>query len=121
MLDAELQRLRDDNTAIADLVNELETRLAQPLPPEPPFPVMSDMTALQDRVYAMARMVGSMKRAIRGRILQQTLATDFPLQEERPEDPRPTGDVMSGWRPFGNVIVDDAWAWRGGCSHVSGL
>jgi hypothetical protein len=20
------------------------------------------------------------------------------------------GDVMSGWRPFGNVIVDDAWA-----------
>jgi hypothetical protein len=20
------------------------------------------------------------------------------------------GDVMSGWRPFGNVIVDDVWA-----------
>jgi hypothetical protein len=29
--------------------------------------------------------------------------------------------LMSGWRPFGNVIVDDAWAQRGGCSHVSGL
>ena len=25
------------------------------------------------------------------------------------------GVVMSGWRPFGNVIVDDVWAWRGGC------
>jgi hypothetical protein len=31
------------------------------------------------------------------------------------------GIVMSGWRPFGNVIIDDVWAWRGGCSHVSGL
>jgi hypothetical protein len=31
------------------------------------------------------------------------------------------GIVMSGWRPFGNVIVDDVWAWRGGCGHVSGL
>jgi hypothetical protein len=90
MLDAELQRLRDDNTAIADLVDELARRLTQPLPPEPPFAIMSDVTALQDRVYGMARMVGSMKRAIRDRILQQTLATDFPLQEERPEDSRPT-------------------------------
>ncbi len=90
MLDAELQRLRDDNAAIADLVDELGRRLAQPLPPEPPFPVMSDVTALQDRVYGMARMVGSMKRVIRDTILRQTLATDFPLQEERPEDPRPT-------------------------------
>ena len=51
---------------------------------------MSDVTALQDRVYGMARMVGSMKRVIRDTILRQTLATDFPLQEERPEDPRPT-------------------------------
>ena len=25
------------------------------------------------------------------------------------------GTVMSGWRPFGNVIIDDVWAWRGGC------
>ncbi len=90
MLDAELQRLRDDNTAIADLVDELGRRLAQPLPPEPPFLVMSDVTSLQDRVHGMARMVGSMKRAIRDRNLQQTLATDFPLQEERPEDPSPT-------------------------------
>ena len=90
MLDAELQRLRDDNTAIADLVDELGRRLAQPLPPEPPFRVMSDVTALQDRVYAMARRVGSMKRVIRDRILQQTLATDIPLQEERPKDRRPT-------------------------------
>jgi hypothetical protein len=32
-----------------------------------------------------------------------------------------SGDVLSGWRPFGNVIVDDVWALRGGCSHVSGL
>jgi hypothetical protein len=88
MLDAELQRLQYDNMAIADLVDELGRRLAQPLPPEPPFPVMSDVTALQDRVYAMARMVGSMKRAICDRILQQTLAIDFPLQEEKPEDPR---------------------------------
>jgi CYTH domain-containing protein len=27
---------------------------------------------------------------------------------------------MSGWRPFGNVIIDDAWASRGGWSHVEG-
>jgi hypothetical protein len=90
MLDAQLQRLRDDNTAIADLVDELGRRLAQPLPAEPPFPIMSDVSALQDRVYGMARMVGNMKRAIRDRILQQTLATDFSLQEEKSEDLRPT-------------------------------
>ena len=36
------------------------------------------------------------------------------------------GIVMSGWRPFGNVIVDGIWAWRGGAvclrqGSVSGL
>ena len=83
MLEAELQRLRDDNTAIAALLQELEKSLALPLPLEPPFQVMSDVTALQDRVYAMARRVGSMKRMIRDRILQQTLAADFsPHQDE---------------------------------------
>jgi hypothetical protein len=55
MLDADLQRLRDDNTAIADPLTELEKHLALPLPPEPPFQVMSDVTVLQDRVYDMAR------------------------------------------------------------------
>ena len=62
MLEAELQRLRDDNTAIAELMNELAAHLAQPLPPEPPFQIMADVTALQDRLYAMARQVGNMKR-----------------------------------------------------------
>jgi hypothetical protein len=90
MLEAELQRLRDDNTVIADLVNVLANRLAQPLPPEPPFQVMADVTALQDRVYDMARMVGSMKRVIRDRILQQTLAADLsPRREEASETARP--------------------------------
>ena len=83
MLDAELQRLRDDNTAIANLLHELENDLALPLPPEPPFQVMSNVTALQDRVYDMARMVGSMKRGIRDRILQQTLAADFSPQGDK--------------------------------------
>ena len=82
MLEAELQRLRDDNTAIAALLQELENSLAMPLPSEPPFQVMADVTALQDRVYAMARRVGSMKRVIRDRILQQTLAADFSTQGE---------------------------------------
>jgi hypothetical protein len=83
MLDAELQRLRDYNTAIAALLHELENDLALPLPLEPPFPVMSDLTDLQDRVYDMARMVGSMKRVIRDRILKQTLAADFSPQDEK--------------------------------------
>ena len=83
MLDAELQRLRDYNTAIAALLHELENDLALSLPLEPPFPVMSDLTDLQDRVYDMARMVGSMKRVIRDRILQQTLAADFSPQDEK--------------------------------------
>jgi hypothetical protein len=46
---------------------------------------MVDVTALQDRVYAMARRVGSMKQVIRDRILQQTLAADFALQESKIE------------------------------------
>ena len=82
MLETELQQLRDDNTAIAELLQELENDLALPLPPEPPFPVMAGVTALQDRVYDMARMVGSMKRVIRDRILQQALAADFSPQGE---------------------------------------
>jgi len=82
MLEAELQRLRDDNLAIAALLQDLEDSLALPLPPEPPFQVMADVTALQDQVYAMARRVGSMKREIRDRILQQALAADFSLQGE---------------------------------------
>ena len=82
MLETELQQLRDNNTAIAELVNELADHLAQPFPPEPPFQVMADVTALQNRVYEMARMVGSMKRMIRDRILQQALATDFSPQGE---------------------------------------
>ena len=31
------------------------------------------------------------------------------------------GLVMSGWCPFGKVILLDVLAWRFGCSHVSGL
>ena len=85
MLEAELQRLRDDHTGLADLLAELETHLARPLPPEPPFEVMANVTALQDRVYAMARRVGSMKRVIRDRILQQTLAADFSPHDEKIE------------------------------------
>jgi hypothetical protein len=85
MLEAELKRLRDDNTAIVALLTELETHLARPLPPEPPFQVMVDVTTLQDRVYAMARRVGSMKRVIRDRILQQALAADFSQQAEKIE------------------------------------
>jgi hypothetical protein len=82
MLDADLRRLRDDNLAIAALLQELEGNLALPLPPEPPFQVMADVTALQDHVYALARRVGSMKREIRDRILQQALAADFSPQRE---------------------------------------
>ena len=85
MLEAELQRLRDDNTVIAELLTELAAYLAQSLPPEPPFQVMADVTALQDRVYAMARRVGSMKRQIRDRILQQTLAADFAPRDGKIE------------------------------------
>jgi hypothetical protein len=43
---------------------------------------MADVTALQDRVYALARRVGSMKRVIRDRILQQMLAADVAQQGE---------------------------------------
>jgi hypothetical protein len=82
MLEVELQRLRDDNLAIAALLQELEGNLALPLPPEPPFQVLADVTALQDHVYALARRVGSMKREIRDRILQQALAADFSPQRE---------------------------------------
>jgi len=85
MLEAEWQRLRDDNSAITALLQELENSLALPLPPEPPFQVMADVTALQDRVYTMARRVGSMKREIRDRILQRTLAADFSLQGDKIE------------------------------------
>jgi hypothetical protein len=82
MLEAELQRLRDDNLAIAALLQDLENSLALPLPPEPPFQVLADVTALQDRVYALARRVGSIKREIRDRILQQALAADVAQQGE---------------------------------------
>jgi hypothetical protein len=85
MLEPELQRLRDDHTGLADLLAELGTHLARPLPPEPPFDVMANVTVLQDRVYAMARRVGSMKRVIRDRILQQTLAADFSPHDEKIE------------------------------------
>ena len=85
MIEAELQRLRDDNLAIAALLQELEGNLALPLPPEPPFQVMADVTALQDRVYAMARSVGNMKRKIRDSILQQTLAADLSPQADKVE------------------------------------
>jgi hypothetical protein len=82
MLEAELQQLRNDNSAIAALLQDLENSLALPLPPEPPFQVMANVTALQDRVYALARRVGSIKREIRDRILQQALAADFSPQGE---------------------------------------
>jgi hypothetical protein len=85
MLEAELQRLRDDNSAIEALLQDLEDSLALPLPPEPPFQVMADVTALQDHVYALARRVGSMKRVIRDRILQQALAADIAQQGEKIE------------------------------------
>jgi hypothetical protein len=45
MLEAYLKRLRDDNMAIAQMLTGSET----PLPPEPPFQVASEVTALQDR------------------------------------------------------------------------
>jgi hypothetical protein len=90
MLDADLQRLHDDNAAIAELLQELKNNLALPLPPEPPFQVMADVTLLQNRVYDMARRVGGMKRVIRDRILQQALAADFsPHREEKSETARP--------------------------------
>ncbi|WP_262271938.1 hypothetical protein [Microvirga yunnanensis] len=85
MLETDLQRLRDDTTAIAELMDELAVHLAQPLPPEPPFRIMADVTALQDRLYAMARQTGNLKRKIRDMVLQQTLASDFALQEEKIE------------------------------------
>ena len=85
MLEAELQRLRDDNSAIAALLQNLEDGLALPLPPEPPFQVMADVIALQDHAYALARRVGSMKREIRDRILQQALAADVAQQGEKIE------------------------------------
>jgi hypothetical protein len=37
MLDADLQRLRDDNMAIAELLHDLENHLALPLPPSRRF------------------------------------------------------------------------------------
>lgn len=90
MLEAELQQLHDDNTAIAELLQELKNSLALPLPPEPPFQVMADVTVLQNRVYDMARRIGSMKREIRDRILQQALAADFsPHREEMSETAGP--------------------------------
>jgi hypothetical protein len=82
MLDADLQRLRNYSTAIAELLAELEKHLALPLP-QPPFQVMSDVTVPQDQVYDMARRAGRMKRMIGDRILQQTLAVAFSLQEEK--------------------------------------
>jgi hypothetical protein len=85
MLKAELQRLRDDNSAIEALLQDLEDSLALPLPPEPPFQVMADVTTLQDQLYAMARRVGGMKRVIRDRILQQALAADVAQQGEKIE------------------------------------
>ena len=85
MLGAELQRLRDDNTAIAELMNGLAAHLAQPFPPEPPFQIMAGVTALQDRLYAMASQVGNMKRVIRDKTLQQALAADFAPQEDKIE------------------------------------
>ncbi len=85
MLEAELQRLSDDNIAIAALITELKKHPALPLPPEPPFQVLADVTALQDRLYAMARQAGNMKRMVRDRILQQTLAADVPPREVKIE------------------------------------
>jgi hypothetical protein len=85
MLEVELQRLRDDNLAIAALLQDLENSLALPLSPEPPFQVMADVTTLQDQLYAMARRVGGMKRVIRDRILQQALAADVAQQGEKIE------------------------------------
>ena len=85
MLEPELQRLRDYNRAITALLQELENILALPLPPEPPFPIMADVTALQDQLYAMARQAGNLKREIRDRILQQTLAADFSPHDEKIE------------------------------------
>lgn len=84
MLDAELKRLRHYNASITRMLDELEGHLGLPLPPEPPFQVLSDASALQDHVYEMARMVGELKRNIRDRILQHTLAADFSLPREEP-------------------------------------
>ncbi|QRM32418.1 hypothetical protein [Microvirga sp. VF16] len=77
MLDAELAQLRDDNTRIAGLLDRLEKHLAQPLPSGPPYHVLSEAHALHDKVYEMARMVGNVKRRIRVKILQHTLAMDI--------------------------------------------
>ena len=38
-----------------------------------------------DILYAMARLAGNLKREIRDRILQQTLAADFPPHDEKIE------------------------------------
>jgi hypothetical protein len=46
---------------------------------------MAGVTALQDRLYAMARQVGNMKRVIRDKTLQQALAADFAPQEDKIE------------------------------------
>ena len=72
-----MQRLPDNTAQMADLLQELKNTPALPPPPEPPFQVMADVTLLQNRVYDMARRIGSMKREIRDRILQQALAADF--------------------------------------------
>ena len=77
MFDAELRRLRQHNDSIARMLDDVEEHLAQPLPSEPPFQVLSDVVLLQDRVYEMARMAGDLKRRIRDMVLQHTLAADF--------------------------------------------
>ena len=61
MLEADLQRLRDDNTAIAQLLQELENNLALPLPPEPPFQVISGVTARHDHVHVRHRQLKELR------------------------------------------------------------
>lgn len=64
MLEAELQRLRDYNTGIAGLLEEVERHLAQPLVSEPSYHVMSEVNALPDRVYEMALVVGDIDTSV---------------------------------------------------------
>ena len=83
MLEAELQRLRDDNTAIAELMKSWR-------PPRTAAPARATVSGhgrcdgpAEPGLCDGADMVGSMKRMIRDRTLQHTLAADFSPQETR--------------------------------------
>jgi hypothetical protein len=51
---------------------------------------------------ALLSIVRSKAVRSQSKLIQQGICRNWMRQK--------TGDVMSGWRPFGNVIVDDVWA-----------